>query len=756
MVIRWPYSAIGMFSTMVFWLYSSMKCWILALVLSISMVDVSGQVPDLSFENWPEQGTGPDWGMWGSGYLLETDTSEFVSGKKALKTSPSRGWDTTDYVNPYIVFPVEFTGKTIRLEGHIKLEKVENGFAGLMLRLDGPNGQIAFDNMSSQHLSGTSLWQNVAVELPYDESVKFLYVGVVHSGSGTAWFDDLKVYIDGKNIREIEPKEAVTYEALNDAEFIEESWIEFDSLSELQEKGIYKLCRVWGLMKYYHPAIAKGKYNWDFELFRFVPSYIAAQSEAEQNILLNDWVLKYGKLSPIKKQKNADEIVVMSPDFSWITPSFLGDDLSATLHQVIASDRPKKHFYFSFMPNVGNVVFEHEEPYYDNQVLDGGFRMLLLFRLWNQVEYFFPYKYAIGKDWGMVLKEYINPILITQREPELKPILLKLLAEINDTHVSLNGNFSSVSAFMGLRSAAVDTDIVEDKLVVVDYYNEVIAKAEGWEIGDVVEEINGKPAMEVVKERLPYISASNLATKYRSVNALRTNDSTLHLTILRNDKQIKLDVSTFGDGSLYFWNRYNNADSCFSMLNDSVAYIYAGNLTQDYVDEVMVQAIDAKAIIIDLRCYPGFFPLFKLGEYLMPTSTPFCITTNTSVEQPGKFVQSQVISIGSKNDNYYTGQVIILINEFTQSSAEFHAMAWRQAPNALVVGSQTAGADGNVSTIILPGGIQTMFSGIGIYYPDGSETQRVGIIPDVEVKRTIAGVKAGRDEILDKALSLVK
>jgi len=69
-----------------------------------------------------------------------------------------------------------------------------------------------------------------------------------------------------------------------------------------------------------------------------------------------------------------------------------------------------------------------------------------------------------------------------------------------------------------------------------------------------------------------------------------------------------------------------------------------------------------------------------------------------------------------------------------------------------VVGSQTAGADGNVSNIPLPGGQRAMFSGIGVFYPDGKPTQRVGIVPDVEVHATIAGLRAGRDEVLEAAV----
>ena len=71
---------------------------------------------------------------------------------------------------------------------------------------------------------------------------------------------------------------------------------------------------------------------------------------------------------------------------------------------------------------------------------------------------------------------------------------------------------------------------------------------------------------------------------------------------------------------------------------------------------------------------------------------------------------------------------------------------------SIVIGNTTAGADGDVVGIQLPGGINSYFSGIGIYYPDGTETQRVGIIPDIYIWPTVKGIKEGRDELLEKAL----
>ena len=107
-------------------------------------------------------------------------------------------------------------------------------------------------------------------------------------------------------------------------------------------------------------------------------------------------------------------------------------------------------------------------------------------------------------------------------------------------------------------------------------------------------------------------------------------------------------------------------------------------------------------------------------------------------------------------ENAYKGKVVILVNETTQSSAEYHTMAFRQAPGAIVLGSTTAAADGNVSRFELPGGLSTMISGIGVNYPDGRETQRVGVGVDVEMRPTRQGIQAGRDELLEKAVSLIR
>ena len=165
---------------------------------------------------------------------------------------------------------------------------------------------------------------------------------------------------------------------------------------------------------------------------------------------------------------------------------------------------------------------------------------------------------------------------------------------------------------------------------------------------------------------------------------------------------------------------------------------------------------NTKGLIIDIRNYPSDFPIYTLSAYLMKENKPFVKFTMGSTLSPGLFTFGNTLGAGEDNNKNYQGKVVMLVNESTQSSAEFHAMAYRLHPNSKVIGSTTAGADGNMSWFTLPGAVNTGISGIGVYYPDGTETQRVGIVPDLVVTQTIEGVKQNRDIVLEKAIEIIE
>jgi hypothetical protein len=168
--------------------------------------------------------------------------------------------------------------------------------------------------------------------------------------------------------------------------------------------------------------------------------------------------------------------------------------------------------------------------------------------------------------------------------------------------------------------------------------------------------------------------------------------------------------------------------------------------------EYVRQAQGTDVLVIDIRNYPSEFVVFALGQHLVVELTDFARFTRGDASNPGAFVWGPVASLTPREPRYQ-GKVVVLVDEVSVSQSEYTTMAFRSAPNVTVVGSTTAGADGNISPVPLPGGLRGMISGIGVFYPDRSPTQRIGILPDLVVEPTLAGVREGRDEVLEAAVS---
>jgi C-terminal processing protease CtpA/Prc len=150
--------------------------------------------------------------------------------------------------------------------------------------------------------------------------------------------------------------------------------------------------------------------------------------------------------------------------------------------------------------------------------------------------------------------------------------------------------------------------------------------------------------------------------------------------------------------------------------------------------------------------------MFLIAQYLNPVARPFAIFMKPDLRLPGSYSWTGAVTAGggSPPPRTYPGRVFVLADERTLSHAEYTCMALRSAPQVTLVGSPTSGADGDIVRISLPGGLRTNFTGIGVFYPDRTPTQRVGIVPDVLVRPTRAGIAAGVDEVLERALDLAR
>lgn len=692
------------------------------------------------------------WFKWGN-FVLGIDSLS-NSGQKSGKITST---DNGKFGCIAYKIPANYTGKTIKLEGYMKTINVENGFAGLLLRVDGNGKSLVFDNMQRQNITGTKDWQKYSIKLDYPEEAENIFVAGILTGKGEAWFDDFELTIDGKSIQTIKEKDKPAYKASLDKEYDNGSKVEITNLTLDLIDNLELLGKIWGFLKYYHPKIAKGNYNWDYELFRFLPNYLSESDDIQKEELLLQWIENIGEIDKCRNCKQIAPDAHLKPNFEWISNSINNELLRNKLHNIYKNRNQGKHFYIEMANDAGNPEFKHENAYSNMPYPDDGYRVLALFRYWNMINYFFPYKHLIDKDWNNILKEYIPVFINAQNELEYEFAAIQIIGDIKDTHANLWGGNNKIDEWKGNNYAPVHLRFIENKLVVTNYHNSEFKNEVGLEIGDIITRIGNQKVEDIVTDLSNYYPASNEPRRLRDISAdmFRSQKTILEIEYLQNGTLRTKELKLYPKDSLniYRWHKKDNEQS-YRLLENNIGYITLKTIKDNDIPKIKDEFMNTTGIIIDIRNYPSSFVPFKLGSFFVSSSTPFVKFTKGNVNNPGEFTFTKDLKI-PKSKESYAGKLIVIVNELSLSQAEYTAMAFRVGDNSTIIGSTTAGADGDVSTIVIPGGLITMISGIGVYYPNGEETQRVGIVPDIEVKPTIEGIKNGKDELMEKAIELI-
>src|ERR1700690_4333523 len=74
-------------------------------------------------------------------------------------------------------------------------------------------------------------------------------------------------------------------------------------------------------------------------------------------------------------------------------------------------------------------------------------------------------------------------------------------------------------------------------------------------------------------------------------------------------------------------------------------------------------------------------------------------------------------------------KTVMLIDQRTMSQAEHTGLFFEAANGTKFIGSPTAGANGDVTSVCLPGNICVLFTGHDVRHADGRQLQRVGRLP---------------------------
>jgi hypothetical protein len=142
-----------------------------------------------------------DWGGGGKDFELSLDASVKHGGKASGSIKPTvaepEGFGT--FTQGFRAD--QYRGKRLRFSGFVKAEDVQGVGAGLWMRIDGKTKTgLAFDNMWTRPIKGSSDWQKYAVVLDVPEDAQDVYFGVLLAGKGRIWVDDLAFDVVGKDV----------------------------------------------------------------------------------------------------------------------------------------------------------------------------------------------------------------------------------------------------------------------------------------------------------------------------------------------------------------------------------------------------------------------------------------------------------------------------------------------------------------------------------------------------------------------------
>jgi len=390
------------------------------------------------------------------------------------------------------------------------------------------------------------------------------------------------------------------------------------------------------------------------------------------------------------------------------------------------------------------------------------------------INYFFPNKKLMTVDWDSITRTYLPRLVTAKDSAEYQLTVSEMYAHIQDGH---GFTTAPITNFLigGEDLPPVEANLVEEKLIVTSILDDSLAKKAGVEKGDIILRINGEEVHKKINIFKKYRAGSNdswlTSTAAKMICAGPDSTEGIFSIQKKNGKIVDVKLPYSKKLRMDYWakRRSRHSDSqTLRFLTSEIGYANLDVLQSEEVDSMFEMFKNAKAIVFDMRGYPKGTawtisprltnkPLVAAAKFTRLDRDLPLVKDNdndlSNYETWTNFIQH----IPKPGDKWqYKGKTVMLINEETMSQAEHTSLFFRAANGTQFIGSQTAGANGDVTNFIIPGEIRMYFSGQTVWFPDGKQLQQVGLVPDIYVRPTIKGIQAGRDEVLERAIKFLQ
>lgn len=363
---------------------------------------------------------------------------------------------------------------------------------------------------------------------------------------------------------------------------------------------------------------------------------------------------------------------------------------------------------------------------------------------WNVLRHFYPYADVIQPDWKQMLAQGLAGAARASSRGAQRQVLQRLLAPLQDAHGTVVDVHTKARSSLPVSLAPVE----QHWIVVASAMPESVA------IGAVVLGIDGI-SMPQARERAEALTSGQPSSRsWKALQELQWGATgSSHAFVFGQADGTRVETSL----------KYNEARSVrpirpapLAELRPGIWYVDVARTDKAMFDTRLAQLASARAVIYDVRGYPKDFQLSKAipahllsqGEHAKWMHIP---------RYTGPFGEhAGYVDVGwdiAPQLPHFTSRAIFLADGGTVSQAEAIMGYVQDDKLGTIVGSTTRGVDGNITYFRVPTGFNIIFTGMKVTHHDGtSRYHALGTPPDVHIEPTIAGIRAGRDEVLDRAL----
>lgn len=384
-------------------------------------------------------------------------------------------------------------------------------------------------------------------------------------------------------------------------------------------------------------------------------------------------------------------------------------------------------------------------------------RILALAKLYTVTRFFNLHKDLMSLSPEENFKVVFPDIVSAKNAIEYNEAVAHFLVNLNDSHCFIYSRVFFKKYFTAgfpFKLEKIAGKFYISKIIIKDY-----AEENNLKLGDEIIRLEDKSLTEIYSNTEKIISNSNQNRAKNYISNMMLNgeaESDIPLTIMRDNERIITNVNRLSFREI--WKLGITQKDTIKILDNNIGYVNLDDLAENAVPRMLAEIKDCKGVIFDMRGYPNMI-MWELATYLTDQkvirskhvipifSRKFFWDWNAGYQTSLDYTQG----IEKKIDV----PIVVLMNAETQSQAEGTCSTIKELTGAIFIGEQTAGANGNITKISLPGKMYTSFTGMDPQDPRGVSQQGIGLLPDIEVRPSLEGIKTGRDEVLEAALEFL-